>query len=149
MKTKIYLDNSVFGGFFDAPFKKDTRILFEQIEAEKFEVYISDTLREELIRAPIKVQQVLDKVPKNCLVEIASSDESRYLANEYIKRGVIGKSHFNDTMHIATATYAGMSALVSWNLKHIVNHLIPRYNQVNRELGYNEIQIISPPQIIY
>ncbi len=150
MKSKIYLDNSVFGGYYDLEFKKPTRILFSQIEEGKFEVYISDTLDRELRRAPKHVQNVLGKIPNNCLIRVTSNKKVDTLALEYIKNEIITDTHFDDTMHIATAAVFNVSMLISWNFKHIVNsYRIPLYNKVNKDLGYNEIQIVSPPSIIY
>jgi hypothetical protein len=42
MKTlKIYLENSVIGGYFDDKFKESTRKLFEEFEKEQYTPIIS------------------------------------------------------------------------------------------------------------
>jgi len=61
MKTKIYLDCSIFGGYYDVEFQKETRLLFEKIENGEFLVYVSDTLETELNSAPIQIQELMIK----------------------------------------------------------------------------------------
>lgn len=54
-----------------------------------------------------------------------------------------------DASHIALATINHVSALVSWNFKHIVNlNRIRLFNAVNLKHGYALIEIRSPIEII-
>ena len=50
--AKIYLDTSVFGGFYDSDFEEETQILFEKIKLGQFKVVYSNTTEEELLEAP-------------------------------------------------------------------------------------------------
>ena len=53
-----------------------------------------------------------------------------------------------DALHIAAATLAGVDVLVSWNFKHVVNlHRIQAYNEVNRDMGYEALDIRTPREI--
>ena len=36
--AKIYIDTSVFGGFYDSDFEEDTQILFEKIKLGQFQL---------------------------------------------------------------------------------------------------------------
>ena len=46
---KIYLDTSVFGGYYDLDFEEDTQILFEKIKLGQFHVIYSTTTEDELL----------------------------------------------------------------------------------------------------
>ncbi|MCL1946187.1 MAG: hypothetical protein FWF51_03415 [Chitinivibrionia bacterium] len=50
--TSLYLDTSIFGGYYDEIFMQDTRLLFEKIKAGKYKVFVSDTVENELENAP-------------------------------------------------------------------------------------------------
>jgi hypothetical protein len=56
---KLYLDTSVFGGFYDLEFEEETQILFEKINLGQFKVVFSDTTEEELLGAPQNVQALI------------------------------------------------------------------------------------------
>ena len=58
-----------------------------------------------------------------------------------------GKSR-RDAEHIAAATVAGVSVLVSWNFRHMVNlHRIRQYDAVNRRMGYGPLEIRTPKEL--
>ena len=46
---RIYADTSVFGGFFDTEFDKETKLLFDKILKGEFKLIISDLTQNELI----------------------------------------------------------------------------------------------------
>ena len=70
------------------------------------------------------------------------------LANRYIKENVVGKTSFDDCVHIALATIHRADILISWNFKHIVNFYRIRGNSVNLKSGYQTLEIRSPKDII-
>ena len=77
------------------------------------------------------------------------TDEAVELASDYISEKVVGQTSFADCLHIALATINHADYLISWNFKHIVNvHRIRGYNAVNLKLGYSQIDIRSPKEII-
>ena len=77
------------------------------------------------------------------------SDEAVDLANKYIAGNVVGRTSFDDCIHIALATIHKADILVSWNFKHIVNvYRIRGYNSVNLKTGYQTLEIRSPKDII-
>jgi hypothetical protein len=50
---------------------------------------------------------------------------------------------------VAVATVSACEVIVSWNFKHIVNfRRIPLYNTVNKVVGYEEIGIFTPREMI-
>ena len=147
---KLYLDTSVYGGFYDDKFKEDTRILFEKIHLEQFEIIFSNITENELSGAPPGVRKVITDVPKHLITRIELTQEAVKLADAYINENVVGYTSRTDCFHIAMATIEKVDILVSWNFKHIVNvNRIRGYNSVNLRLGYAVIDIRSPKEIIY
>ena len=71
------------------------------------------------------------------------------LSERYISEGIIPERFGSDAIHIAIAVSNGIDAIVSWNFNHIVK-LKTRImvNGVNRLLGYHEIEICSPEEVI-
>jgi len=144
-KLKLYLDTSVFGGFFEKEFEEHTRPLFERIANGEFILLISDATQEELVTAPPHVRDLLASINVNYIEDVKTTDEAYDLAKEYIKENVVGQTSFTDCIHIALATIRKADYLVSWNFKHIVNvQRIRGYNAINIKNGYSLIEIRSP-----
>jgi predicted nucleic acid-binding protein len=148
-KLRIYLDTSVFGGCFDDEFSEESKELFEQIKNGKFKLVISPTTLAELDKAPEDVQKVLANLPPEQVEIIEYSDEIGFLRDEYVKAGVVGKASKADAEHIASASFAGVDFVVSWNFKHIVHYeKISGYQAVNLLQGYKSINIYSPKEVV-
>jgi hypothetical protein len=149
MKTRIYIDTSVVGGYFDEEFQEDTKRFYKWFEENDIVFVISDLLDIELINAPEKVRNSLGKYDISKFERIKLSHESIVLANEYIKHKVVGISSLEDCRHIAMATFHKVDYVVSWNFKHIVNiDRIIGYNSVNLMLGYEPLEIYTPFQLL-
>ena len=149
MKQRIYLDTSVIGGAFDEEFKQITTQLFEMTDKKKFTLVISSLTLSELDLAPTFIKDFFNKIERSNIELISASAESELLANYYISEKVVGQTSFDDCHHIAIATISKVDILVSWNFKHIVNVFrIRGYNSVNLKLGYSQIEIRSPKDII-
>ena len=149
MKTRIYIDTSVVGGYFDEEFQEDTKRFYKWFEENDIVFVISDLLDIELINAPEKVRNSLGKYDNSKFERIKLSQESIVLANEYIKHKVVGISSLEDCRHIAMATVHKVDYVVSWNFKHIVNiDRIIGYNSVNLMLGYEPVEIYTPFQLL-
>ena len=148
-RLTLYIDTSVIGGYFDIEFQKETRILFENIENQKYDIMFSSVTEEELLNAPEEVKYLLESIPDIFIKRVVLTEEAVKLADSYISDGVVGKTSRDDCLHIALATIYKADILVSWNFKHIVNIFrIRGYNAVNLKLGYSQIDIRSPKEII-
>ena len=149
---KFYIDTSVFGGYWDEEFKEDTRAFFEYVSNNNEELVYSDITEEELIGAPQRVRELEKKLEEQGismkLIEI--DEEGEALAKVYIQEGVLSKKCENDVRHIALASvYGGVKALVSWNFKHMVNfRRQEQYNQINARLGYKDMNIRTPKEML-
>lgn len=149
MKQRLYLDTSVFGGYFDVEFSSHTIPLFERIKNYEFVGLYSEITIEELENAPEKVrnlQSIFNSINSEFLV---LNEEMIDLARTYISENVVGNTSFADCLHIAIATINHADFLVSWNFKHIVNiQRIRGYNSVNVKLGYQQLEIRSPREFV-
>jgi predicted nucleic acid-binding protein len=145
MKQRIYIDTSVFGGYFDEEFMEHTIPLFDRIYSGEYVVLYSTVTQEELENAPEKIKDLVKKIKVEQTEFIETTDEAIDLASEYILEKVVGKTSFADCLHIALATINRADFLISWNFKHIVNiERIRGYNSINIKNGYKQLEIRSP-----
>lgn len=148
-RLTLYVDTSVIGGYFDIEFAKETKELFDNLENSRFDIMFSSVTEDELLNAPKQVREFLQTIPETLKKRVELSEEAVMLADTYIVENVVGKTSREDCFHIALATINKADILVSWNFKHIVNVIrIRGYNAVNLKLGYSQIDIRSPNDII-
>ena len=149
MLKRIYLDTSIYGGYFDIEFEVWTKILFSQIANNEFLVLDSYLIELEISYAPKQVQLLVNSIPIKNKELINFSDKAVELASLYIKENVVGLTSISDCIHIALATINNADVLVSWNFKHIVNvDRIRGYNSVNLSRGYKALDIRTPNEIL-
>jgi hypothetical protein len=147
--NRIYLDTSVFDGYFDTEFELWTKILFNKINEGVYKVIYSKLVDIELTPAPEKVRNLANSLPMSQLELIEISDEAFALADQYLKENVVGETSRSDCIHIALATLSNADILVSWNFKHIVNvNRIRGYNSVNYKFGHKILEIRTPREIL-
>lgn len=145
MKPRIYIDTSVFGGYFDEEFQEFTQPLFERIQKQEFILLFSTVTQDELENAPIRVQKLVRQLSAELTEFIDLTVEAIELANQYIAEKVVGQTSYADCLHIALATIHRADFLISWNFKHIVNvQRIMGYNSINIKNGYKQLEIRSP-----
>ncbi len=145
MKQRLYIDTSVFGGFFDEEFAEFTKPLFERLKNGEFELLFSTVTQDELSTAPERVRKLVTSLKAENTEFIETNNEAVELATNYITEKVVGQTSFADCLHIALATISRADYLISWNFKHIVNvQKIRGYNAINIKNGYRELEIRSP-----
>ena len=149
MIQRIYIDTSVFGGYFDVEFNKYTIPFFERIKNKEIRIIYSSVNEQELESAPEPVKNLIRNLSADTIEFVELSEEAIELATQYLNENVVGKTSFDDCLHIALATIYKADCLVRWNFKHIVNVIrIRGYNSVNIKLGYTSIDIRSPRELI-
>jgi predicted nucleic acid-binding protein len=145
MKQRLYIDTSVFGGFFDEEFAEFTKPLFERLQKGEFKLLFSTVTQEELSLAPDQVKKLVENIKIENTEFIETNEEAVELATQYILEKVVGQTSLPDCLHIALATINRADFLISWNFKHIVNvQRIRGYNAINIKNGYKQIEIRSP-----
>jgi len=150
MKQRVYIDTSVFGGYFDKEFENDTKKFFETLFEKRIHIIVSEILEIEVYRAPNIVIDFFESIPSELIERVELTDESRELSEKYIIEKVVGKTSRADCQHIALATINKADVLASWNFKHIVNlERIRGYNSINFREGYQMLEIRTPKEIFH
>ena len=148
MVKRVYIDTSVFGGYFDPEFKAATQPFFDRLLAERIKIIVSEILELELYQAPEHIIEFYESISNEVIERVALTPETSELAEKYIVEKVVGKTSRADCQHIALATIARADVLVSWNFKHIVNlEKIRGYNSINFREGHPMIEIRTPKEI--
>ena len=146
---RLYLDTSVFGGYFEPEFELWTKILFDKIIRGEIKMLYSQMTEIELAGAPQNIRDLVKKIPDEHIEFLTITDEATQLAEQYIRENVVGKTSRADCIHIAIATLNNADILASWNFKHIVNvSRIRGYNGINYKLGLKILEIRTPREII-
>lgn len=146
---RIYLDTSVFGGYFEPEFEIWTKILFDKIQKGDYKFVYSKLTDIELNPAPERVKNLAKILQQGSFEFIDFSDRALELAEYYLKENVVGKTSRADCIHIALATLNHVDVLVSWNFKHMVNiNRIRGYNAVNYKFGHKILEIRTPREIL-
>jgi|ERR1017187_2066229 predicted nucleic acid-binding protein len=149
MKSRLYIDTSVIGGYYDDKFLIDTRAFFDRIINKDFFIYFSEVNETELVLAPQRVKDVKKLIPLDCLKNLELDSESKTLAETYVKEKALGQASMNDAYHIAIASVNRLDCLVSWNFRHIVNFdKIKLFNSINLKSGYPLIDIRTPLEFL-
>ena len=149
MKQRLYIDTSVFGGYYDEEFEEFTRPLFDRIIKDEFILLFSTVTQDELENAPVRVRELVKHLKVQNTEFIETTDEAVELATKYIAANVVGQTSYADCLHIALATINHSDFLVSWNFKHIVNvQRIMGYNSINIKNGYKQLEIRSPRDLM-
>lgn len=148
-KLRVYLDTSVISHLDqqDNPeYMQVTKEFWEEVKKGKYDIYISDAVTTELDECPepkrSKLFEYLNGIQYD---KIAVDEQVMELAEKYIAAGIIPAKFSGDAIHIAAASIKDCEILVSWNLKCIVKlKTIQGVNEVNKLMGYKEIQLVSP-----
>jgi predicted nucleic acid-binding protein len=145
---RVYADTSVFGGVYDDEFKQPSLKFFEQVRGGQFSLVTSAVVQDEMVAAPPTVRRFFEEMLG--LAEIADITASALeLRDAYLQARIVTPKYSDDALHVALATVAGCSLIVSWNFQHIVHfQKIPLYNAINTLQGYQPIAIFSPQEVI-
>ena len=59
---KVYVDTSVFGGFFDREFSDPSKIFFDEIKRQRFTLVTSAVVQAEIELSPENVRKLFDEM---------------------------------------------------------------------------------------
>jgi hypothetical protein len=148
MATRVYADTSVCGGVFDPEFAHSSKLFFDMVRSGSFDLVVSAVVQAEIAPAPLAVRALLDELLPQAEV-VGITTDALNLRNAYLQAEIVSPAWAEDALHVALATLARCSMIVSWNFKHIVHYRkIPLYNAVNTLRGYGYIEIYSPREVI-
>lgn len=150
---RYYLDTSVLNFAFEteAVEHRDASLaLLDEVRSGSIEASVSDVVLREISRAPavrrVQLQRLVDDI-KPSVLEL--SEPAQDLAEKYLEEGIIPRRYEDDARHVAIALVNGLDCVISWNFRHLVRPATRRrINAVNRLLGYPEIDIASPEEVL-
>lgn len=87
MRQRIYLDTSVFGGYFDDEFAEHTKLLFGRLENHDFTLLFSTVTQEELENAPQKVKELVKGLKAESTEFLELGDDAVELGSSNISGG--------------------------------------------------------------
>lgn len=150
---KLYFDTSIFNFAIatDVPKEREVTLkLFDEVRSFRFEVYISEVVLKEINEASsFKAKQLISLINEFEFPELKINEETKTLADEYVRQNVIPITYLDDALHIAIASVNNLDALVSWNFTHIVKLKTKRMvTGINAVMGYKEIEIYSPWEVV-
>ena len=147
-RLRIYVDTSVLGGCFDSEFAIWSEALMRDFRAKRLQPVLSDVTAAEIALAPEPVRRLYKEMIPLCGGVLPVTSEVLELVAAYGERQILPQRFAADMTHIALATVAKVDAVVSWNFKHIVRlEKIRLFNEVNVELGYRVLSILSPREV--
>lgn len=76
MKQRLYIDTSVFGGFFDEEFSEFTKPLFGRLQKGEFKLLYSTVNQDELDSAPERVKKLITNLRAANTEFIETNDEA-------------------------------------------------------------------------
>ena len=146
----LYVDSSVIGGYFDNEFQETTRTLWKQMEQGRFRFIASVLLVQEIEGAPARVRRLMERTFTREESILPITAEAVSLTEAYLKNKVVTTTYADDARHVAIAVAHGITVIVSWNFKHLVNlRREAGFNSVNILLGYPSVRIVSPLELVY
>ncbi len=130
----------------DAEFADATRRLWQLVQAGSLILRTSEVTATEIVNAPAPIRRLFAKTFPD-LIKLSSATLA--LADAYLAHKVVPPKFHDDALHVAACSLAGISPLVSWNFKHLVN-LRREYgfNAVNLLHGRPLLRIVSPLELI-
>ena len=83
---KVYVDTSVFGGFFDREFSDSSKIFFDEIKRQRFTLVTSAVIQAEIEPSPENVRKLFDEMIT--MADMVSVDSAALALQEsYLKEG--------------------------------------------------------------
>jgi predicted nucleic acid-binding protein len=152
-KLRIYLDTSVISYLDqqDAPERMiETRQLWGEIKAGRFDVVISDVVVAEINRCEESKRDTLTAYLKEIDYDVIRIDDKTFeIASRFVDLGFLREKSLDDCRHIAAAITSDCDVIVSWNFKHIVNPKTAHGVRVITALeNRKDVLIFSPSSLI-
>lgn len=138
---RFHADTSTYGGLFDVEFALGSRLFFEQVKDGRFHLLTSAVVVDKINHAPLRVQEAYYAMLPYMEI-VAVHEAALRLQQAYLDAGVVARKWQGDALHVA-------EVVVRWNFKRIVNYSrIRLYNRVNRQEGWNEIDIRTALEVL-
>jgi predicted nucleic acid-binding protein len=118
---RVYIDTSVIGGCFDAEFAPWSNGLLKDFRLGLYRPVVSEVVAAEVADAPDLVRERYEELLDLDAEVLEVDAEVLRLADTYQARKILTPKFYDDGLHIALATVAGVDLLVSWNFRFFVD----------------------------
>jgi predicted nucleic acid-binding protein len=149
-KLELYLDTSVISAYIDerdAVRQEMTRRFW--LELPYYAGHICPIVLDEISKTLDAARREQMLALARSLIVLPWQEEMERLAEAYVAQGAFTPVLMQDARHVAAAVVSGIPVLLSWNFRHLVNRTRRiRVNLVNSERGYEQIEIIAPPELV-
>jgi hypothetical protein len=82
--------------------------------------------------------------------QLAITDETAILAEEYIHRGIFHRKFLADALHYALASFHKVDYLVTWNFGYMANvQKQARLRLFNQATGFFAPQVVTPEFLVH
>lgn len=146
MKENIYLDTSVISAYFDLkkPLRQHITQKWFENDLADFSPFISTLVLDEIEQTKdVQLKQNMFRLIETYSLHALKVNPEIFELAQLYRQEILSRE-INDTIHIATASYYNLEAIVSWNFKHIVNlQTINKIHKINFENDYKIIEIIT------
>ncbi|MEK6690506.1 MAG: PIN domain-containing protein [Nitrospirota bacterium] len=149
-KETLYLDTSVPSAYYDkrAKERNEATIKFWKEILPNYKIYISEITVDELENTRGETLRKKFRRLVKTFEILKANERIRDLAKAYIENGVFSEKYIDDAIHVAIASFYGISYVVSWNFEHLVKVKTRKIvNAVNILEGFKEIEIVSPQEL--
>ena len=152
-RLKIYIETSVWNFLVaedSADKRKITEKFFEGVSENKYEIFISDYVMDEISEAPEPRRSMLEGlIRKYNPKRLFFTDEFEYLAEKYEEKAFIPNRFETARLHIGMAVVHNMDIVLSWNMRHIVKYRTKiSVNSINLIEGFKQIEILTPEEVV-
>ena len=149
---RIYIETSVISAYHFGPpgTKRPTHSFFAKCALRDYELLTSEVAIREIDEADMRIRRKLRAVLAKHRVKVGRmSPQAFTLTDAYLEAGLIPKEVSADAEHIAAASILAVDALVSWNLRHIVNLRTKlMVKEINEARGHPVPSIIRPDEVV-
>ena len=144
----VYIDASIFLGYFDTAIKTGTRILW-RLHTEGLLHFVGSNLTLEYVQTGPPHIRALVEGTLGSINIFKSTEAMEILAQGYVKRGILDSSHIEVARHVALCSVAAQSNFVSVStslaLKAERKRALNCFNQLQ---GYSHVNILTPTEFI-
>jgi hypothetical protein len=154
-KSKLYLDTSLFGSYYDEGASKKralTRKFFdEELVSGKYEVFSSEVVLRELTNCsdPALQADLVKFALTPPVTYLSVTAEVSELAKKFVDDGFISVKKQAVALHLAFALIHSLDYIISWNFKYIVK---PKIREAVKTMAVKESlkepKIITPQEIV-
>jgi hypothetical protein len=150
---KLYIDTSVWGFLSEQQQiekKKITEEFFDRVKQQEWRIFMSALVMDEINRyGDVSLRNKITDVVKSCNSELLLYDEEiGNIAERLASFNIIPIEYIDDMRHLAFAIFYEMDAVVSWNMRHMVNLRTKRaIAAVCSLIGVKEVNILTPEEV--